>query len=38
MSTLNISMPQAMRAFVEERVDEKGYGSKSDYVRDLIRR
>jgi len=38
MSTMNISLPEPMRAFVEERVSEKGYGSSSEYVRDLIRR
>ena len=35
---MNISLPEPMRAFVEERVSEKGYGSSSEYVRDLIRR
>lgn len=38
MSTMNISLPEPMRVFVEERVSEKGYGSSSEYVRDLIRR
>lgn len=38
MSTMKISLPEPMRAFVEERVGEKGYGSSSEYVRDLIRR
>lgn len=38
MSTMNISLPEPMRAFVDERVNQKGYGSSSEYVRDLIRR
>lgn len=38
MSTMNISLPEPMRTFVEKRVSEKGYGSSSEYVRDLIRR
>ncbi|MEO6280618.1 type II toxin-antitoxin system ParD family antitoxin [Roseateles sp.] len=35
---MNISLPEPMRTFVEKRVSEKGYGSSSEYVRDLIRR
>jgi antitoxin ParD1/3/4 len=37
MSTLNISLPQQMKAFVETQVDEGLYGSASDYIRALIR-
>ena len=37
MSTLNISLPEAMKAFVEEQVQSGTYGSASDYVRALIR-
>ena len=37
MSTLNISLPEAMRAFVEQRVGEGGYSSASEYIRQLIR-
>ena len=35
---MNVSLPDALRAFVEERVAEGGYGSTSEYVRELIRR
>jgi antitoxin ParD1/3/4 len=38
MGTMNISLPDALRSFVEERVAEGGYGSTSEYVRELIRR
>jgi len=37
MATLNISMPDEMRAFVETRVRMGEYQSASDYLRDLIR-
>ena len=37
MATLNISMPDEMRAFIETRVSMGEYQSASDYLRDLIR-
>jgi len=37
MSTMNISLPDSLKAFVEEQVAEKGYGTSSEYVRELIR-
>jgi putative addiction module CopG family antidote len=37
MSTLNISLPAAMKAFVETQVHSGLYSSASDYVRTLIR-
>lgn len=37
MATLNISMPDEMRAFIEARVNMGEYQSASDYLRDLIR-
>jgi antitoxin ParD1/3/4 len=37
MATLNISMPDEMRAFIEARVSMGEYQSASDYLRDLIR-
>jgi antitoxin ParD1/3/4 len=38
MTTMNISLPSSLRAFVDTRVREAGYGSSSEYVRELIRR
>jgi antitoxin ParD1/3/4 len=38
MSTMNISLPDSLKAFVEEQVTEKGYGTSSEYVRELIRK
>lgn len=38
MSTMNISLPEALRAFVDEKVAQGGYGTSSEYVRELIRK
>jgi antitoxin ParD1/3/4 len=38
MTTMNISLPDSLKDFVEEQVARRGYGSASEYVRDLIRR
>jgi len=38
MSTMNISLPDTLKAFVDEQVSQRGYGTSSEYVRDLIRR
>jgi antitoxin ParD1/3/4 len=38
MPTMNISLPEPLRAFVEEQIARRRYGTTSEYVRDLIRR
>jgi len=38
MSTMNISLPDTLKSFVDEQVSQRGYGSSSEYVRELIRR
>ena len=38
MSTMNISLPESMKEFVDHQVSASGYGTSSEYVRDLIRR
>ena len=38
MSTMNISLPDALKSFVDEQVSERGYGTSSEYVRELIRK
>lgn len=38
MSTVNISIPAVLKAFVDEQVSQQGYGSSSEYVRALIRK
>lgn len=35
--TMNISLPDALKRYVDEQVDTAGYGSTSEYMRDLIR-
>lgn len=37
MTSLNISLPEMMRVFVDEQVAFGGYGTASEYVRELIR-
>lgn len=38
MSTMNISLPGRLKSFVDEQVIERGYGTSSAYVRELIRK
>ena len=35
---MNISLPDTLKAFVDDQVGVRGYSSSSEYVRDLIRR
>jgi antitoxin ParD1/3/4 len=38
MGTMNISLPDELKDFVDEQVGSRGYASSSEYVRELIRR
>ena len=38
MATMNISLPDQMKAWVEEQTKDGRYANSSDVVRDLIRR
>ena len=38
MSTMNISLPDALKSYVDEQVVVRRFGTSSEYVRDLIRR
>ena len=38
MATMNVSLPDPRRDYVQQRIDSGQYASVSDYVRDLIRR
>jgi antitoxin ParD1/3/4 len=38
MSTMNISLPDSLKTFVDEQVTQRGYGTSSEYVRELIRK
>lgn len=37
MATMNISLTDPLKQFVDDEVSQGGYSSTSDYVRDLIR-
>ncbi|WP_054006405.1 type II toxin-antitoxin system ParD family antitoxin [Cypionkella psychrotolerans] len=38
MGTMNISLPDPMKSWVEDQAKAGRYANSSDYVRDLIRR
>lgn len=38
MATMNISLPDAMKQWVEKKASGDRYTNSSDYVRDLIRK
>lgn len=38
VSTMNVSLPDEMKRWVEEQGKSGRFGNSSDYVRDLIRR
>ena len=37
-TTMNISLSDELKSFVDERVKSRGYSTHSEYVRDLVRR
>jgi len=37
MTTLNISLPDSMRAFIDEQTNSGNYSTASEYVRALVR-
>jgi antitoxin ParD1/3/4 len=37
METMNIALPEALKTFVQHQVEEGGYSSVSEYMRELIR-
>lgn len=38
MGTMNISLPDPLKSFVDHQVTHGGYGTSSEYVRELIRK
>ena len=36
--TMNISLTEDLKSFVEARIKARGYSSASEYIRDLVRR
>ena len=37
MTNMNISLPETLKSYVEEQVTSGGYGTASEYLRELIR-
>jgi antitoxin ParD1/3/4 len=37
MPTMNVSLPEELKTFVEQHVQANAYGTSSEYVRELIR-
>ena len=35
---MNISLPDSLKSFVDDQVAQRGYGTSSEYVGELIRR
>lgn len=35
---MNVSLPLGLKAFVDEQVCSRGYGTSSEYIRELIRK
>ena len=38
MSTMNISLPDSLKSFVDDQVSQGAYGTSSEYLRELIRK
>lgn len=38
MSTMNISLPETLKNFVDQQVAGRGFGTSCEYVRELIRK
>lgn len=38
MSTMNISLPETLKSFVDSQVSEGDYTSSSEYVREVLRK
>lgn len=34
---MNISLPETMKDWVDEQVEQRGYGTASEYIRELLR-
>lgn len=37
MSSVTLTLPDALRAFVDREVEAEGYASAADYIRELVR-
>lgn len=37
-TSMNISLPAPLKTWIEQQVDERGYSTASEFVRDVLRR
>ena len=37
MTNMNVSLPETLKTYIEEQVTDGGYGTTSEYLRELIR-
>lgn len=37
MTSMNVSLPESMRRFIEDQIATGGYGTVSEYFRELVR-
>ncbi|MBI5094030.1 MAG: type II toxin-antitoxin system ParD family antitoxin [Candidatus Hydrogenedentes bacterium] len=37
MATITISLPESLKAFIEDQVSREGFGTVSEYLRSLVR-
>jgi antitoxin ParD1/3/4 len=37
MTSMNISLPDSLRSFIEEKIAQGGYSTVSEYIRQLVR-
>ena len=37
MAKMTISLPESVRAYIQEKVQKDGYGTVSEYIRELVR-
>jgi len=35
---MSISLPDTLKSFIDEQASQRGYGTSSEYVRELIRK
>jgi antitoxin ParD1/3/4 len=38
MTTMNVSLPDTLKTFVDDQVAQHGYGTSSAYIQELIRK
>ena len=38
MTKVTISLPDSVKGFIQQKVEKNGYGTVSEYIRELVRR